>query len=487
MKIFSPEISLSLLILFLISQLLLFYFLFCLEILIKQVTAVNTKIIFSFLLIIFSITACNTAEPPNDNQSVNLILEDVSCTEAWITLTTTNLQLPASVTLKQINPTSDTTSQILNLNTKDSLLYIDSLLPNQTYVFQSVIQSINQSSNELSITTMDTTSHNVIFETFTFGGQYQSSILYDVALINENSIWAVGEIYLLDSLGQPVRYNVVHWNGNEWTLHRIMFYTFCGQQHQNAYPASSIIAFSEGEIWIAMRGDQIAKIENDIQAQTICLPWSFTINKIWGMDSNNLYVVGNESNVAHYQNGQWMRIESGTDVDLKDIYGTRDGENIWISGYEDFKPTVLLKISNSIIEIVFNTRDYLSGFNPDHISGEITSVWTNSNNFVYVTTPYSLYRKSIYIDPSREEALRFGDPLSWLGRRSRGTEINNIFIAGNRGNVHHYNGVTFKSYQELANNGVTYYSLDVKNNLTVLCGQKFENGINDKAIITLTK
>jgi hypothetical protein len=448
------------------------------------------RVIACFLIISIGLLlkGCNTTEPPVENAALLLKLEDASCTEAWIELTTTNLPLPTTVTLKQINPTSDTTFQNLNLNTQDSLLYIDSLLPNQTYSFLASHSGLSGiSSNELSVATMDTTSHNFTFETFTFGGQYQSSILYDVALINENSIWAVGEIYLLDSLGQPVRYNAVHWNGNEWTLHRIMFYTICGQQHQNAYPTSSIIAFSEGENWIAMRGDQIAKIENDIQTQTICLPWSFTINKIWGSNSNDLYVVGNEGNIAHYQNGQWMRIESGTDVDLKDIYGTPDGKTVWVSGYEDFKPTVLLKISNSIIETVFNSRDYLFVFSPDHISGEITSVWTNSTNFVYITTPYSIYRKSIYMDPSKEEALRYGDPLNWLGRRSRGTDINNIFIAGNRGNVHHYNGVTFKTYQELADNGVTYYSLDVRENLSVLCGQKFENGISDKAIITLIK
>ena len=172
---------------------------------------------------------------------------------------------------------------------------------------------------------------------------------------------------------------------------------------------------------------------------------------------------------------------------MRDIYGTPDGKAIWVSGYEDLKPTVLLKISNSIVETLFNTRDYLFGFNPDHISGEITSVWTKNNRFVYITTPYSLYRKSIYIDPAKEEALRFGDPLSWLGRKSRATDINNIFTAGSRGTVNHYNGVTFKTYQELADNSVTYYSLDVSDNIAILCGQKFENGISDKAIITLIK
>ncbi len=59
------------------------------------------------------------------------------------------------------------------------------------------------------ITTMDTTSHNFTRQSFTFG-QHSSSVLYDVAIIDENNIWAVGDIYMNDSLGNPDpnRYNL---------------------------------------------------------------------------------------------------------------------------------------------------------------------------------------------------------------------------------------------------------------------------------------
>jgi len=144
------------------------------------------RIIVCLLLLSFSflLKSCNSVEPPT-GLTINLTLEDVSCTEAWITLSTTNFQLPSTVTLLQNGETRET----INLNTKDSLLYIDSLLPNQTYKFQSVIQPINQSSNELNVTTLDTTSHNFTFETFTFGGDAGSCALYDVAIISPENIW----------------------------------------------------------------------------------------------------------------------------------------------------------------------------------------------------------------------------------------------------------------------------------------------------------
>ncbi|MCH9029576.1 MAG: glucosyl transferase, partial [Bacteroidetes bacterium] len=189
------------------------------------------KLINIFIIILF--VSCNTTEPPSppppeEKPTLTLTLEDASSIEAWIKLTTNNLQLPATVTIKQ----NDTVVQDIVLQKKDSLIYIDSLLPKITYTFQAITQSSNQSitSNELSVTTMDTTSHEFTFETFTFG-TIGSSVLRDVAIIDENNIWAVGEIYLNDSLGKPDpnAYNAIHWDGNSWKLLQLQFFTFCNQ------------------------------------------------------------------------------------------------------------------------------------------------------------------------------------------------------------------------------------------------------------------
>jgi hypothetical protein len=140
-----------------------------------------------FFLLLLCIASCNTTEPPPpppppvvEEPILTLELDDTHCTEAWLQLTTKDLELPAELTLKQFNPTGDSVSQILILNTQDSLLYIDSLLPNQNYYFQvfSLAQA-NQhpvSSIKLPVTTMDTTSHNFTFEMITFGGEIGSSV-----------------------------------------------------------------------------------------------------------------------------------------------------------------------------------------------------------------------------------------------------------------------------------------------------------------------
>jgi len=100
---------------------------------------------------------------------------------------------------------------------------------------------------------MDTTSHDFTFTTYTFGGQAGSCLLNDVAIIDENNIWAVGEIYLLDSLGQPDlnRYNLAVWDGNNWEVRRAPYY----YQRQPLYhPIQSIFAFSINDIWFCGNG-----------------------------------------------------------------------------------------------------------------------------------------------------------------------------------------------------------------------------------------
>jgi len=274
-----------------------------------------------FLLLFFF--SCNSVEPPplEEKPILTLKLEDVSCAEAWITITTTNLSLPTAITLKQ----NDTVILNFNLNNSDTLFYIDSLLPNQTYTFQSLNQQVNQSeikSNKLQVTTMDTTSHNFTWQTFTFGNTNNgSSILFDVAVIDENNIWAVGEIYTLDSLGNPdpTRFNAAVWSGNYWLIKRIPYY-YQGQPFYN--PIQSIFAFSENDIWFCGNGVIHWDGNNFVPISIPISVWgSYQMNKVWGTSSSDLYILGNAGNIAHYNGINWEKIESGTTTDINDVWG----------------------------------------------------------------------------------------------------------------------------------------------------------------------
>jgi hypothetical protein len=398
--------------------------------------------------------------PPEEQPRINITLEDASCTEAWIKLTTANISLPAEVALfKDDNPVGT-----ISLTKADTLIYLDSLLPNRTYKYQSVIQSAGQSSNLLTVTTMDTTSHNFTWQSWTFGGQAGSCTLYDVAIINENDIWAVGEIYLLDTLGQPDpnRYNLVQWDGNSWKIKRIPYY-YQGQPYYN--PIQGIIAFGPDDIWFC--GNGVIHWDGE-QYNPVPIPtniWgSYQMNKLWGTSSNGLYVVGNNGNIAHYQNGQWSRIESGTDLNINDIYGEY---NLRTKEWEILAPAsnILQSLDRDLLSIKNNSVVHL---NTEPITGTLRTIWFIPNKS-YFLGGGGIFKKVLLSDPLWES--KHTGITIYSTNKIRGDAINDIVLSGGAGEVLHYNGFNLKSYFNQTQINGNYYSADIKNNQIVAVGE----------------
>jgi len=166
----------------------------------------------SFLLILIYITlfsfvlqSCKSPIAPS-SKSISISIDDVTCTEAWITLNANNITLPANIIVKKNG------NNFLNLilTNKDTTLFDSTLSPNQAYTYQAV-SGINKS-EIVTAKTMDTSSSNFTWQTFTFGGGGESSAIYDASIISPNDIWACGEIYINDSTGKPdpLCYKAVH-------------------------------------------------------------------------------------------------------------------------------------------------------------------------------------------------------------------------------------------------------------------------------------
>ncbi|WP_304043056.1 hypothetical protein [Ignavibacterium album] len=259
---------------------------------------------------------CKQSTEPKLEAQLKLELEDASCTEAWIKLSATNLQSPATINLLKDGSVTQTISLWRDA---DTVLYVDSLLPNQTYRFKSIVQSSNQqiitSSNELTVTTMDTTSHNFTWQIWEFGTT-GSSTLYDVAIIDENDIWAVGEINIADSsINGYTTYNAVHWDGTKWELKKI--------GGQGGWACHTVFAFSASDIWfegnIHWNGSTYTAHMNGWPLMPNGDGWQ--VNKMWGSSSEDLYAVGNNGNIAHWDGRKWTKIESGTTTNINDIWG----------------------------------------------------------------------------------------------------------------------------------------------------------------------
>jgi hypothetical protein len=436
------------------------------------------------LILLLLLLTCNSVEPPPtppppSKPEAVLIQESVTCTEVWLKLTLTNLTLPVNVQLFKDNLLQ---TEINGLSENDITLFIDSLLPNKTYNFIAVVSNNEQqdTSNQLQAVTLDTTSHFFSFQTFEFGDPLtgNSSILYDVAFINENNIWAVGEIYLNDSLGQTIRYNAVHWNGSQWELKRILY-------QGGFWVIRTIFAFSESDIWFSafVRFDGQNFIELPIPP--ILMGWS--INKIWGSSSNELYAVGNEGNIARYLNGTWSRIESGTDIPLVDIY-SNNGSDIYISGA--FTPQVkgiLLRGNGNQFSIMIKSEIITENELFERLYGELATVWVDEIGTVY-TGGNLLFRyknNEWNYEKSLPENFIGGNPGAYYRgfiSSMRGNASNDFIIAGDRNTLKHFNGVNWEQiglpYDPQS--PIIWGSVKMKNNTAVAVGLK-----NNSAYIIL--
>jgi hypothetical protein len=418
-----------------------------------------------FLIIFFSgiATSCNTTEPPPPNNgSLSISLTDVSCTEMWVNLKANGVTFPISVSFLT---DGSTIAQLNNLNSSDTTIYIDSLLPNKSYQMQAQFakDNLTTSSNKLAVQTLDTTSNNFTWQTFTFGDPNGGSCsLNDVAVIDANDIWAVGEIFMDDSTGQPdpLQYNAIHWNGNNWTVIRIPYY-YQGQPYYN--PIQTVFAFSSNDIWFA--GNGVLHWDGN-QYNPVPLPsnvWGQDqINKIWGSSDNDLYIIGNSGSIAHYNGTTWQKIESGTTTDINDICGVNDS-------------LVLAAVSSryhigdyKLLSVTPNTaKDYI-GWPYTRLYG----VWFQNERNIYITGSGAFVYKN-------GSLATINLPTNSFLTRAKGSGLNDIYIAGCCNTLVHFNGYNWQLINGVYGN---YEGMDVKGNLATAVGWT-----GSQAIIVMVK
>ncbi len=436
----------------------------------------KSYIVFFFFLLSFFLlfSSCKkSTEPIYNPQTLQLTVADVSCTEAWLKLKAQIAQKDSSDLKLQLYRND---SLIVNkpFTSTDSVLYIDGLQPATSYAFTAKVLNgtkLLATSTKVEATTMDTTSHNFTWQTFEFGGINGSSYFKDVAIIDENDIWAVGEIHTKDTDHwnedstkwlQP--YNAAHWNGEKWELKRIPYVD------KNGYawvtPLYSILAFSHNDIWfeggVHWNGSRFVSLRMNINFPS-------HVNKIWGTSDNNLYIVGNKGLIAHYDGKQWQRIESGTEENINDIYGMKMGFNKYIYLAVG---TVLTHTIPSVIKI--NSKNKAIKINWPYKDRIPHSVWFDNHNLIYVAGGEII--RSNYLNSWQ---IVSNLPRTYL-RRIRGISKNDIFVSGDFLILSHFNGLTWKLYESYKN-GI-YYSLDYKENTVVIVGDH-----EGKAIIKIGK
>ncbi|MHC1738375.1 MAG: hypothetical protein AB9882_10230 [Ignavibacteriaceae bacterium] len=430
-------------------------------------------IIISLLVAIISLS-CNSTDPEikvPEREKNFIEAADVSCDEIWLKLKVGDIDLPAEGVIR----IDGIKEKLFSVTTKDTMLYIDSLEVNRYYKFQVILANNGDTltGNEATVKTLDTTSHNFTYDTYEFG-DYNNSILYDVAIIDENNIWAVGEIYLKDSLGNydPQPFNAIHWDGNNWELKRILY-------KGGFWAIRTIFAFNSNDIWFSGYMRYLNGQFIELQIPDILVGWS--INKIWGTSSKDIYIVGDAGNIAHYNGTNWTKIESGTNLALTSIYPYKDNE-VLISGINLSQVRgVLIKGNRTKSFSVMKNSSLVTEnelFKPN-LFGNLTSVWVDENKTIYTGGNLLFWYKNDKWDYVRNLPENYinGNPGTYYRGfiySISGNGSNDYIIAGDRNTLRHYNG---KSWAQLGlpyspTSSIIWVTVAQKGNIAVAVGVK---------------
>jgi hypothetical protein len=368
----------------------------------------------------------------------------------------------------------------------DTVIDDRGLLPASTHqykVFRLADSSIVDSSTAVVLTTLDTTSHAFIWQVDTLGLAFSHA--RDVAIISQSETWVVGEFCLNDSSRRID--NLARWDGSTWTYDRVYF-SVCDSTvigvGSTVNPCTAIFALSRDNVWITdgavfvnwdgFKFRQVCRYGNIIDGELL---------KLWGTSNTNMFAVGQKGKISHYDGASWQKMESGTDIDLLDVWGSPDGSVVWACGWTDFKPTILLRYQNGVWNKAYQDEANLYSYSQDSLSGPVKSVWTNSSNRLFALTWFDLYQLPTNTRGEGQVLWGMENPNIWASEKIRGTAINNLAAVSYPGLIWHYNGLSWESFDYLKNSHDYLRNVDVTGDQIVAVGDRNYDGIHYYGVV----
>ncbi len=330
----------------------------------------------------------------------------------------------------------------------------------------------------------DTTSHNFVWRVDTIGTYL--SLVRDVAIVDENNIWAVGEFYkkhtTFDSTAKD-QYNAAHWDGVRWELKRYYPQTYVdfltGSTPDFPYEINSIWIFSADNIFmVSYAGSYIWFRNGEVKTRYI-ENRSGGMTKIWAKDESNIWIVGEKGTIIYYNGTTFTKIPYAESVDFVDIWGDETGVVRAVARKPNSFESAIVKISQLSAEVEYPGLNKLSNQGtPDFFysvywrTSETTMIL--ASNGLFFKKVGAFFRARSNYDPGTY------DFISVL----RGNNENDFFGCGGFTEVIHYNGKGFKKYPEIKSDspGTFFSSLSVKNGVACAGGISNKNSMTEQSV-----
>jgi len=397
-------------------------------------------------VILLAMLAMSCRECPTEpDYDIYLSAEDVFSTSVVLSVTLPDSGDVSAFALDR----DDSTVATYTCSDDDTLIVDEDLTPDTDYTYRVRFLKDGKTkseSDQVSVHTMDTTSHDFTWEIDTLGNY--GSYLKDAWIVDENNIWVVGNIET-----DSGTYNTAQWDGMKWNLMQVV----------NSDPIFSIQYFNENDIWVVSYGYPAHFNGNDwtlyrfhqlgIDASALAL---------WGTSSSNMYFVGLKGSIVRYDGSTFTKMETNTDTQLSDIDGTPDGSVIYAVGKTNIIPakSIALEIINGIISQFY----YVDDLYREGTYGYVGAV-SIKDHYAFFSTPAGIWRydfkniTSVIMDIDGVECVKViaADYNDILGYR------------GGMGFVH-FNGKDWRKERYLENHIFSCNGGDYKDGLAVMVG-----------------
>jgi hypothetical protein len=409
-------------------------------------------VVLAALSVLFCFAQCSKGVNPDDLPRLELTAENVISKEVWLRVKFVNVRQPWEFVVERDG------KQIAAGRTQkaDTLVIDTTATPKRLHRYKVIqleggVRTLE--SDVLEVVTLDTTSHAVRWEVDTLGVR---GTIFDVWAFARDNIWAVGEIYLRDSTGKedPVLYNIAKWNGQKWQSERVFL-----------APTYSVFAFAPNDIWIGSGTPY--HWNGQSWRGYVYAGEGFYLKKIWGTSSSNLFAVGSNGSIIRFNGSSWQRMESGTTVDLEDVWGI-DEKHVWATGTNSRDGRcVILQFNGSSWSVLYDSFG-----KPPNLVFAFSSLWAQHEKVLYLIGGSRLRTLNLN-DGTFRRTHSLGERFKY---RIRGTKQNDIFEVGSGGEIVHDNGATRYLYPEarfFGRGSAFWYTVQPSREFVVIGGEFF--------------
>ena len=196
----------------------------------------------------------------------------------------------------------------------------------------------------------------------------------------------------------------------------------------------------------------------------------------WGTSSNDMFFVGKNGSISHFDGTTFTKMTSPTTKDLRSVWGTSHND-VWAAGFNYTTAESVLLHYNGSIWTEQNLKE-IGDIRPfNHALGEVWA--TDSAEHKIVIASGSLLHRKTDNGPWRSDSgyvKNYVGGGSFIGLwHTNGNNINDFCTAGDGGFISHWNGKTWKRYDEVYNSGDPMYitnAMSMKGNTICMVGKR---------------